>query len=329
MAGSLIGTGNLSGERFTLFERGMVPQSSGIPQGYAVVHCSVSGGADNLAVDLPNAALAFLGGRAFAGINASAGVTDLTSDNQLTVQKLGIAKAALKINTACTAGQEAGYLPSDGGVVQPVTPSNAGSLVPIGRFTQSKSASASVQYVGVELHADGAGSGERLLGAIVASSTAISNTATETAFDQSVSVPAGRIQTAGTVLKIRAKVRVTSGTSTDTLTLRARLDTTAGVLLGATPAVDVTNAGGDLGVLDLTATIRTVGASGTLVADGLGGISPGAAVATGGNVQVTGTAGTVAIDTTAAHSLVITAQWSAASSSDSCVLEDLVATILG
>ena len=79
----------------------------------------------------------------------------------------------------------------------------------------------------------------------------------------------------------------------------------------------------------MVATLRTVGASGTMVADGIGGISPGQAVATGGNVQITGTAGTIAIDTRVAHNLVITATWSAASASDSCVLEDFVATILG
>ena len=326
---SLIGAVNLSGERITLFDRGMIPQSAGIPQGYVLCACNVppavGGQADSLAVDLPNAANALGGGRYFVGINQSAGTTTST-DNQIDVAQYGVAKSALKANVACVAGQECGYLPSDGGVVQPVTPANAGSLVVIGRFTQSRAASASIQVVGVLLHAEGLG-GDRLLGAIVASSTAITNTASETAFDQSIAIPAGRIQSAGVVLKLRAKVRVTSGNASDTLQLRARLDTTAGVLLGQTPAVNVTDAGGDLGVLDLTMTLRTVGASGTLVADGIAGISPGQAVATGGNVQTTGTAGTVAIDTTVAHNLVITATWSGASTSNSCVLEDFVASI--
>jgi len=35
----------------------------------------------------------------------------------------------------------------------------------------------------------------------------------------------------------------------------------------------------------------------------------------------------VAIDTTVAHNLVITATWSGASTSNSCVLEDFVASI--
>lgn len=321
------GANNLSGERITLFTRAMVPNSSSITEGLVVVHCNSSG--DNLLVDVPSAAAALLGGRAFAGINASAGTVNTTYDNQITVQKGGIAKAVLKANTACTGGGEAGYDPADGGVVQPVTPANAAKLVVIGRFTQTKTSSSSVQFVGVELYCHGAAFGEQLLGAITTTSSAVTNTSTETAFDQSVSIPAGRIQVVGTVLKIRAKVRQTGGNANDTLRLKCRLDTITGVTLGQTPAVDVTNAGGDLGVLDLVVTLRAVGASGTMMVDGFGGISPGQAVATGGNVQTTGTAGTIAIDTTAGHTIVITATWSAADAANSCVLEDLVVTILG
>ncbi len=323
---SLIGAVNLSGERFPLFDRALVPQSAGIPQGYVLVATNVppatGGQADSLACDLPNAANVLSGGRLFLGVNQSAGTTTST-DNQIDAAQYGVAKSALKANLACVAGQECGYDPADGGTVQPVTSTNQGVLVVIGRFTQSRAASASIQLVGVLLHAEGIG-GDRLLGAIVASSTAVSNTASETAFDQSVAIPAGRIQGVGTVLKVRAKVRITSGNASDTLQLKVRLDTTAGMLLGQTPAVNVTDAGGDLGVLDLVATIRAVGASGTMVVDGIAGISPGQAVATGGNVQTTGTAGTIAIDTTAAHNVVVTATWSNASSSNSCVLEDLV-----
>lgn len=305
-----------------LLNRALIPQSSGIPYGAVLSHVTVAG--DDRWVDLPNVANAIAGGRAFAGLCAADGPTVVPQDNSFTVIKLGIGKARLKIGATCVAGGDCGYDPADAGVVQPVTTTNAGLLVVIGRFTQNKSASSSVQLVGVELHANGV-SAERSLGAIVASSTAVSNTTSETAFDQVIPIPAGRILAAGTVLKIRAKARATS-TPNDTLILRARLDSPAGVLLGQTPAVSIRTAG-DLGILDLTATIRTVGASGTLVAEGTGGISPGQTVATGGNVQVTGTAGTLAIDTTVAHNIVITAQWGAASTNDSVVLENLVATI--
>lgn len=320
------GANNSSGERLGLFQRAMVPLSGSAVEGCVLVHANAT---DNLIVDAPNSASALLGGRAFAGINASAGTVNPAIDNQVTVQKGGIAKARLKASTACIAGQECGYAPADGGTVQPVTPANAGALVSIGRFTQSKASSANVQMVGVELYAPTEGGGERMLGAIVASSSFITNTASETAFDLSVPIPAGRVVSVGTVLKIRAKARVTGGNGSNTLQMRCRLDTTAGVLLGQTPAVDVTDLGGDLAVLDLVATVRAVGASGTLVADGFGGISPGQLVTTGGNVQATGTAGTVAVDWTVAHTIIITALWNAASPSNAVLLEDLVVTILG
>lgn len=323
-----VGANNSSGERMHLFSRAMAPQSNSITEGCVLVHVLVAG--DNLAVDIPTSATALLGGRALAGICADAGTVDTSGDNQIQVQKAGIAKCRLKSNTSCTAGGEAGYVPSDGGTVVPVTPANSGIAVPIGRFTQSKSSSGSVQFVGVELYAHGSGAGEQVLGVITASSTAITETVgtTETAFNLSAAIPANRILSVGTILRIRAKTRVTAGTGNETLKFRARLDSATGVIFGATPAVDVTNAGGDLGVLDLTATVRAVGASGTMVADGFGGISPGQAVATGGNVQTSGTAGTIAIDTTVAHSVVITLESSGAGPF-SAVLEDLVVTILG
>ena len=322
-----IGANNSSGERLqTLLQRGMVPQSNNIKEGYAVVHVLVSG--DNLAVDVPTSALAFNAGRAFAGINQSAGTVNVTYDNEITVAKEGIAKAVLKANTACTAGTEAGYDPADGGPFQPVTPANAGYVVPVGRFTQSKTSSASEQFVGIELYAHGTGMGATILGSIASSSTAVSNTTTETAFDRSIAIPAGRLNVEQLRLRIHAKVRITGGNANDTLQVKLRLDSAAGSFIGQTPAVDVTNAGGDIATLDCEVCVRTAGATGSLLTSGLAGISPGQAVATGGNVQTTGT--TLSnIDLTAAHTLVTTATWSGASASNSCYLEDFAAVVLG
>ncbi|MFO0578689.1 MAG: hypothetical protein U1A78_32200 [Polyangia bacterium] len=321
-----VGASNASGERFRLFERAMVPQSNSIKEGYALSHTSVSG--DNLAVDVPTAAAALAGGRAFAGISAAQGTVNVSYDNSITVQKAGIAKCALKANTACTAGTEAGYDPADGGPVQPVTPLNAGVLVVIGRFTQTKSSSSSEQFVGVELHAHEAGASERVLGAITSSSSAVTNTTTETAFDRTVPVPAGRLNAAGTFLRIHATARVTGGNGNDTLQLKCRFDSAAGDFIGQTPAVDVTNTAGDRAVLDLVLFVRSAGATGSYVSSGLGGISPGQAVATGGNVQTTGTT-VVNFDFTAARTLVVTATWSAASASNTVVLDELTVTIFG
>jgi hypothetical protein len=323
---TLIGASNLTGERFTFFERAMVPMSANIKEGHVLVHSTNSGQLDNLAVDLPNGPGVLAGGRAFAGISASAISTDITVDNQVTVQKLGIAKCLLKSSTACTAGTDCGYDPADGGLVVPVTPANQGTVVTIGRFSQSKPSNASPQMVGVELHANGA-TGDRTLGASITTSTPITNTVTETAFSTVIPIPANQISAAGQLLRIRAKGLVTSGNASETLQLKCRLDSAAGVLLGQTPAVNVTDAGGDVAELDLVVTVRSVGVGGTMTAAGIGGISPGQAVATGGNVQMTGTAGTVAINTTIAHNLVITATWSGASTSNIVQLEDLTVLI--
>lgn len=316
-----VGASNLSGERISFFERGMLPKSSGIAEGYVVVHTSDSG--DNLIVDLPTAATALLGGRAFAGISASANTTTvssntLPSDNQISVQMAGVAKCQLKANTACVRGSWAAYDPADGGLIVPWT---SASQVPIGTFTQSKSSSASAQMVGVWLQKT-CGIGEILLGAIISSSTAVTDTTSETAFDQAVTVPANLLS-AGAVLRIRGKVRVTSGNGTDTLTLRLRIGGLTGVLLATAPAFDVTNGGGDLGVLDSVVTVREIGASGSITAASGAGLGvPGTAT-----WRVDGTVGAQSIDTTAAKDVVVTAQWSAASASNSCLLEDLTVSL--
>lgn len=309
-----VGASNLSGERITFFERGMLPKSSGIFEGAAVVHTSDSG--DNLIVDLPTAATALLGGRAFAGISASANTTvvssnSLPNDNQIDVQMAGIAKCALKASTACVRGSWAAYDPADGGYIVPWT---SASQVPIGTFTQSKASSGSAQMVGVWLQRTG-GLAELLLGNIVASSAALSANA-ETAFNKSVSIPANWLQ-AGDALRIRAKVRATVGASGDTLVCRVRLNTTAGVLFASSTSIDPAADG--LITFDLEAAIRTAGASGTVEVQGISVASTSA--------LATGTAGTVAIDTTAANSIVVTADWSA-DTTDAAVLEHLSVSLL-
>jgi len=309
-----IGSSQSTGERLECFERGLVPKSSTIKEGYVVVHASTT---DDKLVDLPNAAGVLLGGRSYAGVSAAAGTTDNTKDNQITIQRLGVAKCALKASTACTAGDYAAYDPADGG---PVVPYTAPTQVVIGKFTQTKLSSASEQYVGVFLQ-EGLGAGTTRfvppLAEINSTTGSVSNTTAETVL-ASFSIPAG-FTGAGSVLRFRAKATATSGNANDTLTLRVRLDTGAGTLLAASPAVDVTNAGGDIGIVDL---VGIVGAAGNVLSTfGTVGISPGQAVATGGNVQATGSGGYVTFNPALLHSFVITAQWSAASLSNVVVLE--------
>lgn len=312
------GASNLAGERIPFFERAYVPRASGIQEGMVVVATSDSG--DNLIVDLPTSAAALNGGRNYVGISAAQGSTTvsantLPSDQQIMVQKAGVAKALLKANTACERYSLAGYDPTDGGYVVPHV---SGKTIQIGRFTQTKSSSTSAQFVGVWLDEGGA-LGELLIGAITATSGNVTNTTTETAFDKTVSIP-GNLLSAGAVLKIFAKVNVTSGNSTDTLQLKLKFGSQ---VIATTPAVDVTNGGGDLGVLQAVVTIRSIGSSGVATAGGSSGLGvPGTAT-----LRVDGVAGTFTLDTTAAITVSVTATWSAASSSDICALEGLVVSM--
>ena len=168
-----IGSSQSTGERLECFERGLVPKSSTIKEGYVVVHASTT---DDKVVDLPNAAGVLLGGRSYAGVSAAAGTTDNTKDNQITIQRLGVAKCALKASTACTAGDYAAYDPVDGG---PVVPYTSPSQVVIGKFTQTKLSSASEQFVGVFLQ-EGLGAGTNRvtppLGIITSPSATLTNT---------------------------------------------------------------------------------------------------------------------------------------------------------
>lgn len=314
-----IGASNLSGERIAFFERGFVPRASGISEGMVVVATTDS--TDNLIVDLPNSASALNGGRNYVGISAAEGTTvvssnTLPSDNNIMVQMAGVAKCLLKASTACEKYSPAGYNPVDGGYIVPHV---SGKTIQIGRFTQTKSSSANPQFVGVWLDQSNA-LGETLIGAITTTSGTVTNTTVETAFDQTVSIPANLLS-AGAVLRIAAKVNVTTGNSTDTLTLKIKIGTQA---VATTPAVDVTNGGGDLGVLQSVVTVRSIGASGVLTALSSSGLGvPGTAT-----VRVDGVAGTFSLDTTAAITVSVTATWSAASTSDVCQLEELVVTLL-
>ncbi len=156
-----------------------------------------------------------------------------------------------------------------------------------------------------------------LAAAIVAASTAISNNAAETAFDQKLTIPANMLR-AGDIVRIRAQAIATSTNSSDTLTLKAYIGAT---LIIATAALDVSN--NDIGFFDIDLVIRTIGASGTFVATGVQGIgTPGTVTGKPFNL------GSTAIDTTAALDVVIKALWGAANVGDSCRLDVLNVQII-
>lgn len=153
-----------------------------------------------------------------------------------------------------------------------------------------------------------------------AASNAITNTTTETAFNKSVTIPAGRLKK-GDVIRVRGQGIVTNQNATDTLIVQLKLGGTAGVQIVTTGAVDpATN---DMFYLEADLVVRTVGVGGTIVATGL---------------QALGTPGTVSgkpflkastvIDTTITQDLVITATWSAASAANIVRLDVLDVEVL-
>ena len=159
-----------------------------------------------------------------------------------------------------------------------------------------------------------------LLGAIVASSTAITGaTEADTAFDKAVTIPADTL-VANTVLRIRAQGVHTATTGAETHTIALKIGTTT---IASRAAVDPAN--NDIFTFDITVTIRTAGASGTMVAAGT------MAVGAGGTANpIAVLLASTAIDTTAAKDVAV---WidrqAAATDGDSARLDLLVVEIIG
>ncbi len=161
----------------------------------------------------------------------------------------------------------------------------------------------------VKINESGSGSG--LQYSATAASAALTNTTTETSFDNStVTIPANTLN-AGDVIRVRAQGICTSTNSTDTLNAKLKFGST---VVAATGAVDVAN--NDVFYIDVDLVVRTVGASGTIVATGLVGL--------GVEGTVTGKPAKLAsatVDTTASIAMSVTGTWSVASASNSCRLD--------
>jgi len=151
-----------------------------------------------------------------------------------------------------------------------------------------------------------------LLYSNIAASTAVTNTTTETAFDKAVTIPANTLKV-GDVIRVRAQAIATLTNATDTLDLQLRLGTTD---ILATGAVDVAN--NDIGFIDADIVVRTVGASGTIVAAGHTALGvPGTVTAKPKLL------GSTTLDTTADQSVNVSATWGAANAGNSVRLDIL------
>lgn len=156
----------------------------------------------------------------------------------------------------------------------------------------------------------------------VAASTAITNTTTETAFDQNYVIPANTLA-AGDRIRVRFQGIATATNSTDTLAIKLIIASALGppptivATIVTLAARDVAN--NDIFYGDFEIVFRTVGASGTLTASGIAPANPNAA-GTAANINFLAS---TTIDTTAAQTIAVDATWSVANAGNSCRLDML------
>jgi len=149
----------------------------------------------------------------------------------------------------------------------------------------------------------------------VADSSEVENSTTETLFDTSYTLPANMLA-AGDVLRVKAQAFVLDQNSTDTLTLKLYVGGLTGIEIVTTGAVDVADS--DLGTIECDIVIRTIGATGTLVAMGTQSLGvPGTVTAKPFQKAST------AIDTTASQVIGVSAEWSVAHADNEALLRSL------
>lgn len=151
---------------------------------------------------------------------------------------------------------------------------------------------------------------------ILADSTARTGTAESVFSNGSWSIGANRL-VAGSVIEFEAVVRVTGQNGSDTQTFAVRLGGVGGTVICSSGALDIGN--GESVLLRGKITVRTAGASGTLVAD----TEVGASIAGIGNGLLVSTA----VDTTATLAIVVTGDASDANAANTAVLQNYRARI--
>jgi hypothetical protein len=153
----------------------------------------------------------------------------------------------------------------------------------------------------------------------VAASTAHAASTTETLFDTSYSIPANTLK-AGSVIRIKFQ-GIATATTAETLLVKLYIGGLTGTALLTGTATDPAN--NDIFVGEATVVIRTIGASGPLVAMASGNIVPAATRVAVPVYQITAS---TTIDTTAAQVVGVGADWSG-SGSNSARLDILVVEI--
>jgi hypothetical protein len=144
----------------------------------------------------------------------------------------------------------------------------------------------------------------------LADSATVTNTTAETTFSNgSVAVPANTLK-AGDKLRITGLIVFPATNSTDTAAVNVKF---GGATVLAIPALDVAN--NDAFYFDVTITVRTAGAAGTMVA-----VSRYSQGALGTATMRTQAMASTALDTTAAQTASVTVTWSVANAGNQAIL---------
>lgn len=315
---------------------GYKPNDAALFEGCVCVNDgTVDGDADGnglLGVVLPNNAAALdKGWSSFEGILDTGGYTstplyNLTIDKGAKVQKSGWAKAKGKGSTLFNQGEVVGYVPSDGGYIVPLRVNP--QATPIGFCRQQITTIAAGDFVTVEMWPGLSGMlGERVLGRVIADSTAITGaaagTATEAAFDSKVTIPANFLRI-GSIVRVSSQERMTGLNGADTVIGAMRFGGLTGALLASTGAT-VAFASGDVISMHSEIEILSATTARLLYSQSILGVPAAAAKRTVGGAN----SGTITIPTiTAAIDVVGTVTFSANSAGDIAVMESMAVTVI-
>lgn len=158
-------------------------------------------------------------------------------------------------------------------------------------------------------------SGPKLIAAISAAGTALTNSTTETVLTSHN--PAAYSFQAGKHYRVRGAVRATATNATDTLRCRLRIGPTTltGTVVADSTAVDVAN--DDVWAFELLITCRAAGSAGEIVVTGSAGIvgAEGTATERLAFERIT------SFDTTVTQRVEVTGVWSVANAGNSCQAE--------
>ncbi len=152
----------------------------------------------------------------------------------------------------------------------------------------------------------------------VTSSTAIANTATQTAFDRSYVLPAYILNFQGAQLRIATAGRL-STTGSPTLNLRIKF---GALEIGRFPFTTFANSNFQPFQANISAKVATVGASNAFL---MGSCWANIGGGNGRTSEVTGVQG---FNPTIANTITVTAQWGTASPSNSVILDDLTVDVV-